>query len=259
MDHYERRREILNLLNQSGGQCSVSSLCKKLYLSRSTLRRDLLHMEENGLILRHHGGISLAENRNTENSLPLRKMKNPEAKLRISRLCRSFLRDHMVLFLDSSSTVSYLSPILLEFQDLTVITNGIHIAAALNTASNIRCYICPGLLKQKSLSILGEYSTEFLAQFHADAAFFSVKALRKNGVFEGDDSQALCKRAMLRNAEQRILLSDHSKEEAVGYFKLCDYTEINEIVSDAPFRPDLTEQIERSGCRILFPGAKKVR
>ena len=64
---------------------------------------------------------------------------------------------------------------------------------------------------------------------------------------------------MLRNAEQRILLSDHSKEEAVGYFKLCDYTEINEIVSDAPFRPDLTEQIERSGCRILFPGAKKAR
>ena len=55
----ERRREIIESLNQHNGVASINYLCKKLYASRSTIRRDLITLEEEGILKRSHGYVSL--------------------------------------------------------------------------------------------------------------------------------------------------------------------------------------------------------
>lgn len=251
MSNFERKMQIIDLLNHCNGVMSMEKLSRQMFVSRSTLRRDLIQMEKEGMILRHHGGISLIPRSAAENSVELRKMENPDKKSAIARRAAPFIHDNMVLFLDSSSTVSYLLPILKSVQNLTVVTNGIHVASQLNTADNLKCYLCPGLLKHKSLSIIGEYAIEFLNNFRAETVFFSCKAIRPQGIFEGDDSQALYKRNMLRNSDKKILLCDNSKEFATGYFKLVEFSDIDMIISNAPFSEALTERILSEGCKIL--------
>ena len=55
----ERKREIVESLNQHNGFASINYLCKKLYASRSTIRRDLMSLEEDGILKRSHGYVSL--------------------------------------------------------------------------------------------------------------------------------------------------------------------------------------------------------
>lgn len=253
MTYIERKNSIINLLKESNGACKIDFLCNKLYCSRSTIRRDLINLEADGIINRYHGGVSLVLNSASENSINIRRMENPEKKSIIARLCQKFIHDNMVLFMDSSSTVSYLSPLIKQCRSMTIITNGINVASQLNTASDLKCYLCPGLLKHKSLSIVGEYALDFLDNFSAQIAFFSCKAINKNGIFEGDDSQALIKRQMMKNAQIRILLCDSTKESSKGYFKLANFDEIDVIISNSKLSKELMNLIEKTHCEFITP------
>ena len=247
---YIQRKLLIQKLLQEKGACSIHYLTKHLYVSTSTLRRDLIEMEEEGVLKRYHGGVAIAETSSTEDSVSMRRSINVEKKTAIAKLAAMEVRDGMVLFLDSSSTASHLCPFLKACRDLTVVTNGIQIAQQLSAAPEIKCYLCPGLVKQRSSSIVGEYSADFLNNFHADIVFFSCKAINTHGVFEGDDAQAMIKRNMLQCAERKILLCDTTKEYASGYFKLVGFRGLNCVISEQPFRQELSDVIGTAGCRL---------
>lgn len=249
MSYIQRKAEILKLLKEKDA-CSIHYLSKHLYVSPSTLRRDLISMEEEGMISRYHGGITLSASSAEEDSVNLRRMVHPEKKAKIARSALSHIHDGMVLFLDSSSTVNHLCLLLKRFHNLTVVTNGLHAAQILNDNTEIRTYLCPGLLKPRSTSVIGEFSGAFLQNFHADAVFFSCKAINENGIFEGDDAQAMIKRSMFRHAAQKIMLCDSSKEQAAGYFCLASFDVLDVLITDAPFSPSLTKAVSAAGCRI---------
>ena len=252
MKYIERKKQILAYLTNSNGVGDIANMCKKLYVSRSTLRRDLITLEEEGIIKRYHGGITMVSPSSSENSINIRKMENTDKKMALAKRARTLLQDNMVIFLDSSSTVSLFIPYLKSYSNLTVITNGINIASQLNTYPNIKCYICPGVLKNKSLSIIGEYASAFISNFRADIAFMSSKSITTQGIFEGDDSQALCKKEMIKNSFKTVLLLDNSKEFKEGYFKLADFSDFDVIVSNGEFGDGIMKEIDMSDCKLLF-------
>ena len=239
MDIHERKREIVEHLNQHNGIASINYLSKKLFASRSTIRRDLISLEEDGMIKRAHGYVSLIVKSAKESPIGMRQIENQDKKQSIAKKTDSLIKDGMVIFLDSSSTVCQLAPILKTKHNITIITNGINIANELSHAQNLTCFLCPGVLKHQSLSIVGEFTSEFIKNFHAELAILSCKAIRENGVFEGDDSQGLVKKSMMENADKTILLCDTTKENAVGFFKTSDFEKLSCLISDAPFSPSL--------------------
>ena len=244
MDIHERKREIVEHLNQHNGIASMNYLCKRLYASRSTIRRDLLSLEEDGILKRSHGYVSLVVKSAKESPIGMRQIENQDKKQSIAKKTDSLIKDGMVIFLDSSSTVCQLAPILKTKHNITIITNGINIANELSHAQNLTCFLCPGVLKHQSLSIVGEFTSEFIKNFHAELAILSCKAIRENGVFEGDDSQGLVKKSMMENADKTILLCDTTKENAVGFFKTSDFEKLSCLISDAPFSPSLQKNLE---------------
>ena len=244
MDIHERKREIVENLNQHNGIASMNYLCKRLYASRSTIRRDLISLEEDGIIKRAHGYVSLIVKSAKESPINIRQIENLDKKQSVARKTDSLIKDGMVLFLDSSSTVCQLAPILKTKQNITVITNGINIANELSHAQNLTCFLCPGVLKHQSLSIVGEFTSAFIKNFHAELAILSCKAIQEKGVFEGDDSQGLVKKSMMENADKTILLCDTTKENAVGFFKTSDFDKLSCLISDASFSPSLQKILE---------------
>ena len=244
MDIHERKREIVENLNQHNGIASMNYLCKRLYASRSTIRRDLISLEEDGIIKRAHGYVSLIVKSAKESPINMRQIENLDKKQSIARKTDSLIKDGMVLFLDSSSTVCQLAPILKTKHNITIITNGINIANELSHAQNLTCFLCPGVLKHQSLSIVGEFTSAFIKNFHAELALLSCKAIQEKGVFEGDDSQGLVKKSMMENADKTILLCDTTKENAVGFFKTSDFDKLSCLISDASFSPSLQKILE---------------
>lgn len=246
-----RQKKIVRLLEDKGGSASIDEMLSNLYISKSTLRRDLISLEKSSVVQRFHGGVGLVESGATESPISKRRMQNLAKKSYIAHVASKYLHDNMVIFLDSSSTVNELCPIIRQFKNITIITNGINIAEQLNFYQGIICYICPGVVKHKSLSIVGQYAVNFIENFTADAVFLSTKAINKNGIFEGDDAQALIKRTMMKQAHKTYLLCDDSKQDTTGFFKLDDYKAIDTLITNYPLEPELGKIINEQGCQIV--------
>lgn len=248
MEH--KSKEILEILKRENS-LKLTEICKLTYLSRSSVRRVLIALEQQGLVKRYYGGVSLVSKSISEKPYNIRASENIKLKELICAKAASFVRDHSVIFIDSSSTTYYLLSHLKNFNHITIITNSIEIALYFKDYSSIKVYLTPGYLKTNSVSIIGEFASEFLDHFKADLAFYSCKAFDYDSFYEGDELQANVKKRMMKNAKLNIVLCDSSKFNKSAYFRLCNFKDIDYLISDLELNDDLALLLESSNCTYL--------
>lgn len=246
----ERKNKILEILSQKKS-CQITELCEKLYSSRSTIRRDLIDLEEEGLIRRFYGGVSLLKKSSLEDPSYLRVHANYAKKLAIAKKASLFLKDDMVIFMDSSSTVYHLIGYLKILNNLKIITNNLQLALELKNTASIKTFITPGEVKHNSTSVIGEATTNFIRRFYADICFVSCKAFNQDGVFEGDISQTHSKLVMLEHSKEKILLGDSTKSQESGFYQLADYNMFDYFLTDAKPPQNIRDAISKTHCILM--------
>lgn len=247
----ERRAEIMHILNEKQ-VVSVTELSKRLYISETSVRRDLGQLEKSGMVKRVYGGAMLVSGENEVLSLDVRIETGKEGKHIIARKAVECIRDNSVIFLDSSSTALAMLPMLERFNSLTVITNGARTAQQLGESSKVRVYCTGGLLTPGLYSYSGALTCRALECFYADAAFISPKSMEIGlGAFCSSEEEVSVRRMMLQRSNRKIMLCHTDKLANHAPFQLCDYSEINTIILDK--RPDdaWCELFERHGIQFL--------
>ncbi len=248
--HLTTREEQIIALLKRYPQASNKLLMDQLFLSRSTLRRSLIELEAKGLILRYHGGIILKERNRHEDSADQRIRTNRQEKIAIAAAASTLLRDEMVLFLDSSSTVSYLAPHLARYR-LTIITNNVDLAKDLRNVPELDVYLVPGRLRPRSTSTIGVFALNFVRQFRADLCFFSCKAVREDGFYEGDIEQGKVKEVMLEGAKDVWLLCDNSKFDSDGLYHTADFSRLAGLITSDPLPTHIAKVFETLDCEQI--------
>lgn len=227
----ERQNQILELLRER--QCvTVEFLCKNLYASGATIRRDLSQMSERGLVRRVRGGAALLEGISNDAPLLVRAGKNRERKEKIARLALSFVKDSSVLFLDSSSTVTAFAEKLFRFHNLTVVTNGLVTLNRLNEVPSVKL-LCSGGALQNSSSFVGQTAVDAFLSHRAEVVFFSCCGLSADfGPSEAREEIAVLKRVMCKNAKKRVLLCDATKLGEDYFCRSCGIEELDAVITD---------------------------
>ena len=80
----ERQNQIYSLLMEKG-VVSVKELSEKMYISESSIRRDLAILEEKGYIKRSYGGAQIINSVETVMPFGMRTYKNVDAKRIIAK------------------------------------------------------------------------------------------------------------------------------------------------------------------------------
>lgn len=249
----QRQQEILEYLNVKKA-VSVAQLCAKLYASPATVRRDLAHMEQRGLLRRTHGGAVLAEGGSDEVSMFTRQAVNARQKAEIAKLAACFVKDSYNLFMDSSSTVCSVAARLDHCRSLSVVTNGLHCALALSQNPQCEVFLPAGRLATRSNSMTGPDTMESLSRFCADVAFVSCGGVSPDGdVTEPSTEQARVKLQMLRQSRIKILLCDFSKLGRVFFSRTCGIDQFDYCITDRDPGPAWTPVFERGGCELVYP------
>ena len=135
----ERMNKILNILKEKEF-ASIQEISEKLYISISTVRRDLINLENSGAIYRVRGGASIVQEKNQIQPSHIRSKINTVQKRIISDLAVDFIKEDMSIFMDASSTVQFLCSNLDRFKRLIIITNSVTIPYLLNDKKNINIY-----------------------------------------------------------------------------------------------------------------------
>lgn len=247
----QRTEKILDLLSVHKTM-SIHQLSEALFCSPSSLRRDLIQLENTGPIRRIRGGATLVSGTNFDYSASFRETINIAEKNYICNIAQDFLTNGMSIFLDSSSTVSRICPFLENLRNITVLTNGILTALLLNECRNVETFLTGGPLHPGSGSLIGETSATYFNSFQADIAFISCRGMDSDGIYEASSKQAFTKKHIMANAKKTILLIDHHKMNTQYFHRLGYFDTFDAIITDKEPPLDIKQAIEKHSCEILY-------
>lgn len=215
----ERQEEIFKYLKQKRS-ATVRALAKELFVSEATVRRDLIEMQNLGLLKRSHGGAIFSESAD-ETSIFVRMGENAQEKERAATVALKYIsEDFGTVFLDSSSTVLALAR-RMNLSDKTVITNGIQTAAQLAGVRGIRLILAGGSVSPTGTSVCGSWTNTLLNEFRFDLMLVSCASFREQGAFETSLDQREIKRTVFALSKKRILIADHTKYARSAPYALC--------------------------------------
>lgn len=237
MNGWERQREILRLAEENG-YVRVDYLAKRLHISESSIRRDLLTLEANGEIRRTYGGAEPTRGGARLIPYDLRARQNEGQKRTVASLASSLVSDGDVVFLDGSSTAFYLVDHLARLHGLTVVTNGLSSALALS-GTQVRLLSTGGRPNPENPSALGgPYAERMISEMRADVAFFSAQSLSSDGeITDCFEEEVALRRLMCKRATRRVFLCDGSKLGKTSPFTLFGLDTVDAVVCDQPI-PD---------------------
>ena len=169
----ERRRAILDLLNHHG-RVLVTDLARQFETSQVTIRKDLEILHAHGLVHRTHGGaLPSREGALEDPTLREKEKLHHQEKLRIAESAVEKVKEGQVLILDSGTTTTAIARALRNFQNLTIITNAVNIAAEL-AGTAVEVILTGGTLRKNSFSLVGPIAEETLRRLSADLLFLGV-------------------------------------------------------------------------------------
>lgn len=210
----------------------VSELSKKLFINEATIRRDLNALEKEGLVQRVYGGAVLSNGQDSEIPLLQREVKNAAQKKLIAELAAREVENGDTIFLDSSSTVSFMVPFLESRSGLRIVTNGAKTTILLSRLHNAEIISLGGRLRENSLSFSGQSTCQSLSDYYFDRAFFSCHAYsREFGLMDNNEDEARLRRLLIGHARKAYLLADASKEGRASFFKICGIDDVYKIIT----------------------------
>jgi DeoR/GlpR family transcriptional regulator of sugar metabolism len=248
----ERRKNfIVNKLKEKG-EVEVHNLSEKLDVSEMTIRRDLKKLEEEGVLIRNHGGAVYPVVLNEEISYQSKQTKNREEKNRIGREALKYIKDGKVLFIDAGTTCFELAKKLNTFKNLTVVTNDIRIANELYTKSNIELYCTGGFVQSQVGAMLGEHTKKIIESLNIDIAFVGTSSI-DNELFLSTPTRekAVLKQKIIKSGNKSILLSDHSKFGKKSLHKICKIDQFNTFITDKKIQKTNFEEVNDTDVELV--------
>ncbi|MBR2353429.1 MAG: DeoR/GlpR transcriptional regulator [Clostridia bacterium] len=231
---YERRERILEYLEKKPS-ATVRELAGELFISEASVRRDIAALEQEGLVIRHYGGVMLSGNRNGVVPVSLRDAEHSAAKEDLARRAAALIRDGDTVMMDASSTVRRMLRYLNDRRDLTIITNNLQVFSECRNPS-IRLYSTGGLYSTENHALVGWEAEKTLMDFSADAVFFSSQGISEEGeITDASEAETALRRVMLSRSTRKYFLCDSSKIGVRRLFTLCHKDDLTAIIGDGPF------------------------
>lgn len=246
-----RHQDILDLLRAKGSS-SVDFLARRLGVSEMTVRRDLRAMEEDGRVVRTHGGATLAERVAFEFSFLQRTQVNQAAKQAIAAVAVCHLGKTRTLMLDSGTTTLALAELLKSHTDLTVITTSLPIASTLQFSPGIELLLLGGLLRRDAPDLGGPLTEANLENLRADVAFIGADAIdAKGGVYNNalPVGRMLCK--MADSAARVFVLADSSKLGKTGLMRFGQLNKWAALITDDRADKSQLRSFKAAGATVI--------
>ncbi len=220
------RHNIIEQEIRKQGFVLVPGLSALLACSEETIRRDLKEMEQAGKLVRTHGGAYLVEK-----------------------------YDKGYIMLDASTTcLSIAEMILARGISVTLITNSLAVFTLCSEAnSNVNLIGVGGTFRRRTSSFADPNTVEALRGYYADKAFISCPKLSPEfGLSDNHISEANVRKQMLKNAQKRFLVVDHTKFEGTANILFDGLESIDVLITDQKLPEEWESFAQRHGIELRY-------
>ncbi len=244
----EREREIVRLLAEDSN-CSVSQMSEKLGVSTVTIRNDLNHLANKGIVIRSRGGASPAFHPN----VIIRQGLMPEEKNRIAQAAANLVHDGDTIMIEAGTTTALIARHLLGKRFINIVTNSSLIIPFARVNPGIHLTLIGGEFRPATESMVGPIALSELERFHVRLAFvgtdgFTVEQGLSTHLVPGGEIV----RKMTDRSEEIILVADSSKYGKCGFVRVLPVQSIDKLITDSGLDDRSRQELEEAGIELII-------
>lgn len=254
----ERQQHILALIQETNA-VTVRDLAKIFSTSPITIRRDLLELGEKGLLERTHGGAVTSQEVLAEGSARYemysyadRHQQQAAEKTVIAECAAQYISDGDSILINAGTTAHALAQALCGHQELYIITNGLTVAATAGQINLSHIYMLAGRLNTRKQATIERPDNDTLHGIQIREAFLGVHAVSADGIFMRDNEDTAMNRAFINASSCTTVMADHTKLKAYASFRICEWSQVQRLITDPAADPEVVAAIRDQGVEVLL-------
>ena len=187
----DRANQILHLL-LSLGTSSVEDLAERVGSSQASVRRDLIKLEERGLVHRTHGSVELAgkltyQPFRFDAAFPLREARFAEEKRRIAVAAAALVQEGETICLPPGTTTTQIARSLRHREGIRIVTSAVNIGMELSSQPNTQVTLTGGAIRWPgSFSMVGSTTFDAIQKLYFDKVFMGATGYRSRAWADRD-------------------------------------------------------------------------
>jgi DeoR/GlpR family transcriptional regulator of sugar metabolism len=249
----ERRQKVLEFVSQRGF-VTLTDLAEAIKASESTLRRDLDHLHQQGVLRRTHGGAMFTGDGSPLPALEERSSSQLDEKRQVARAAAARIQDGDAILLDGGTTTLEVARLLVD-RPLQIVTNSLPIAGLFASSRETDLVMLGGYVYPKTGVALGPLTIRMMPDIHVQQTILSVGGITAKGLFNSNLLLVETERQMMRCADEVVVVADQTKIGRQALAFLCGFEEIDTLVVDAGLSPEQRAIIDQTDARVILAGA----
>jgi len=247
----KRYEKIIDLVNEMH-VVSIDDFCSRLGVSKATVRRDLIYLDESKLLKRTHGGaVSLVKPAIEDVPITMRHRMFKAEKEQIAQAALEMIRDGITIYVGAGTTTRELASRLDAFSHLTVLTNDIGVAYEISQHTSNDLILAGGVLKKSTATLIGSFTENILRDLFVEVAFMSADSIKPQaGFMDYNTDEVGIKRLMIANSRKSVMLCDQSKFQNNAFMSICPLSSIDLTITNGGLDPTLEQRLLDEGMTL---------
>lgn len=232
MEAVRRQREILDRA-RTDGRVDVVALATDLGVAPETVRRDLRHLADRGVVHRVHGGAYPVESAGYETDLAARSHNALEQKRRVAAAAAARLEGAETVYVDEGVTPQLVAEALVPDGPLTVVTSSLLTATAMAARPEVTVLVLGGRVRGRTMATVDHWATHMLDDLVIDLAFLGANGVsREHGLTTPDPAVAAVKSLVVQRSRRRVFVGVAKKFGVSSFCRFAHVTDFEALVTD---------------------------
>ena len=244
----KRQSQILDLLAKNK-KMEVTKLSELLNVSQVTIRKDLVILENSGIIVREHGYARLNESDDINNRLA----RHYETKQKIAKLAVESIENGETVMIESGSCCALVAlEIARSKKDVTLITNSAFIADYIRKIGSVKVILLGGEYQNESQVMVGPLTRKCVEAFFVDKLFIGTDGFTIETGFTGNDymrSEAV--KDMAKQASRVMIVTDSDKFSQNGVVNLIEIEKVACVYTDDNIPSKIEDYLNKRNIKVI--------
>lgn len=252
----QRKLKVREFFAKQEEFVDLSELCRRLSASRSSIRRDLIELEAEGVLRRVHGGAISLQVRDEVLDFGQLSSACQQEKTWIGKTAADLVQDGQTVLLAGGSTVVSVARNLLD-RPIQVITNSIPVAQVFWDCKRVEVTLTGGYLYPRLGVQLGPFCERMLSTISTDVLIMGVRGITENGLSDTNTLVVESIRAMIKAASKVVIVADHTKFGRDAMVRFAELSEVDAIVTDPGVSQEYRDLLRDRGVSLILATEEK--
>ena len=243
----ERQQIILEKLG-TDKKVTLVDLGQILSVSYDSVRRDIIELEDKGLLKKVHGGAIANSYLSMKPSKGLG-IVNTEF-VTIAKKALKLIENNKIILMDGGTTNFYIAEQLPKNLEVTIITNNPHLAMALGEHPKVEVILLGGSFYKRYQITIGSKTIQDLENIQADLYFMGINSISiEFGLAIRHYEESILKQKMMEVSHKTVTCVLEEKINRKENYKVCSFSDLDYLITslnptDEMLKPFRNKRVE---------------